>query len=211
MRTLLALTLFAAACTSNPPEGAETYDSVRDRMASTKGAQLYIGHDGSTGSITARRWTPTGWVEGVTPVAIESGELAAKLDSKGQLTVEKFMVALAPIEIPEEVFKKPAQLHDVRVSLPAPTTAAVTWSGDNDATGQITVALDFDWSIAVNDGRTPLATQHLPPITVDFMFTGAGDHIDASASLHAMGELWNWAGLLEMTSMKLDVSAATTD
>lgn len=199
-----------AACATNTPAGGTEYDSVRERLTDGS-ARMFVGPDGSMGSITARRWTQAGWVEGVTPVTIDSGELSAKLDARGMLTLDKLEVALAPIEIPEEVFKKPAQLHDVRVSLPAAVSAPVQWSGDDDATTQVTLALDFDWTIAVNGGKTPLATQHLPPVTVDLVLTGSGDHVDASFAIHATGELWNWAGLLEMTSLDMSLSASTVD
>jgi len=210
MRILLALTLFAAACTSNPPAGGPSYDSVRDRLSDGP-TRLFIGGDGSSGSIQARRWTQDGWVDGTTPVTIDSGELSAKVDSHGTFTLDKLVVGLAPIDIPEEVFKKPAQLDDVTVTLTAPASAAAQWSGDNDATATLPVTLDFDWAIRVNGGKTPLATQHLPAITIDLMVTGAGDHVDAAISLHAMGELWNWAGLLEMTSLDLSLAAGTVD
>lgn len=210
MRTLLALTLFAAACTSNSPVGGQSYDSVRDRLSDGP-TRLFVGSDGSSGSITARRWTQSGWVEGVTQVTIESGELSAKASDRGAVTLDKLEVSLAPIDIPEEVFKKPAQLDDVRLTLTSPSTADVQWTSDDDATATFTLALDFDWAIFVNGGKTPLATQHLPPVTIDVALTGAGDHIDASMAMKASGELWNWAGLLEMTSLDLSLSAETVD
>ncbi len=210
MRTFLALTVFAAACTSNSPAGGPTYDSVRERLADAP-TRMVVGTDGSSGSITARRWTPTGWVEGTTEVTIESGELVAKADESGRLTIEKASVSLAPIEIPEEVFHKPAQLDDVRLTLTDAATADATWTGDDDVTATFTLELDFDWSIAIDGKKTPLGTQHLPPVTVDLMLTGGGDHVDASFAMHADGELWNWADLLKMTSLDLSVSAATGD
>lgn len=212
MRVLLALapTLLAAACASGAPAGGTEYDSVRDRLSDGP-TRLFIGTDGSSGSLTARRWTADGWIEGDTAVTIASGEVSAKVDARGALTVDTLVVSLAPIEIPEEVFKKPAQLTDVKVSLKAPTTADMQWTSDDDATTTLTLALDFDWSITVNGGKTPLATQHLPPVMVDVALTGGGDHIDASVSLHAAGELWSWAGLLEMTKLDLALSAETLD
>jgi hypothetical protein len=210
MRALLALTLFATACASNTPAGGPSYDSVRDRLSDGP-TRLYIGSEGSSGSLTARRWTSDGWIEGDKPVTIESGELSAKVDDSGALTLDQLVVSLSDIEIPEEVFKKPAQLADVKLTLTKSTTADVQWTSDDDATMTLTLALDFDWSIAVNGNNTPLGTQHLPPVMVDVALTGAGDHIDASASLHAEGELWSWAGLIEMTKLDLSLAAATVD
>jgi hypothetical protein len=210
MRVLLAFTLFAAACASNTPAGEPSYDSVRDRLADGP-TRLYVGSDGSSGSLTARRWTSEGWIEGDTVVTIKNGELSAKVDARGALVLDTLVVGLSDIEIPEEVFKKPAQLADVKLSLAKPTTTEMTWTSDDDATATLTLALDFDWLIAVNGSKTPLATQHLPPVMVDLALTGAGDHVDASLSLHAAGELWSWAGLIEMTKLELTLAAETTD
>ena len=211
MRTLLALTLFAAAgCASSAPTGAPDYDSVRDRLEDGS-TRLFVGSSGSTGTITARRWTPNGWVEGNTAVSIESGEVAAKVDEDGVLTLDALVVDFAPIEIPEDVFKKPAQLDDVKISLTKPASAPAVWTSEDDATATLTLDLDFDWLIAINGGKTPLGTQHLPPVTIDVVLTGGGDHVDAALTLRASGELWNWAGLLEMTELELSLSAATLD
>ncbi|HEY5928515.1 MAG TPA: hypothetical protein VIV11_42805 [Kofleriaceae bacterium] len=210
MRILLASTLLVGACASNPPAGGEQYDSVRDRLSDGQ-TRMFVGSEGSSGNITARRWTQSGWVEGVTPVTIDGGELSAKVDAAGTLKLDTFVVELAPIDIPEEVFKKPAQLDDVQVSLREPTSVQLAWTSDDDATATVTLALDFDWAIRVNGGKTPLGTQHLPPVMVDVALTGAGDHIDASISLAATGELWSWAGLLEMTSIELSLAAGTVD
>ena len=210
MRLLLALTLFAAACAANSPGGGKDFDSVRDRLSEGP-TRLVVATADSTGSIGARRRVSEGWAEGVTPVTIESGDLSAKVDSKGAFVVDKLLVSVAPIDIPEDVFKKPAQLTDVKLTLTSPASASMTWTGNDDAMLTLPVSLDFDWAILVNGGKTPLATQHLPAIMIDVALTGAGDHVDASLSLHATGELWNWANLLEMTSLDLALSAGTVD
>jgi hypothetical protein len=120
MRSALAFVLLAcatAACASSSvPAGTDSFDSVRDRLA-TKPTRLYIGSEGSSGTVTAKRWTADGWIEGVTPVTITSGELRASVDASGAFKLESFEVGVASIEIPEEVFKKPASLEDVRVKL----------------------------------------------------------------------------------------------
>ena len=214
MRTTLAFVVFAGvaarACTSGAPSGVEQFDSVRDRMSDGP-TTLLVGSAGSTGTITARRWTHDGWVEGQTPITIENGEVLGAVNPLGNLDLRAFDVAVAPIDVPESVFGKPAQLTGVRVKLPKSVTGELVWTSDDDATGQLSLSLDLDWQIQINGNRTPLGTQHLPPVLADIMITGGGDHIDASIDLHASGELWSWAGLLEMTALELDLSAATAD
>lgn len=210
MRSYLAFALFASACTSASPSGTETFESVRDRLSDAP-TRLFIAGAESTGDITARRWTEGGWIEGDTAITVDNGELIASVDSSGKLSVAKLEISIAPIEIPEEVFKKPAQLSDVRIKLAKPITETMTWASDDEATATLTLALDLDWAIAVSGGKTPLGTQHLPPITVDVMVSGDADHVDASLGLHAEGELWSWAGLLELTRLDLALSASTVD
>jgi hypothetical protein len=210
MRPLLALPLFAAACTTASPSGGESYDSVRERLASGPTRMFMAGAE-STGVVTARRWTSGGWIEGDTPLVIDSGELSATVDASGTLTMKSFEVGIAPIEIPEDVFKKPAQLTDVRIKLTAPASGAATWATDDAASATLSMTLDLEWAILVNGGKTPLGAHHLPQINVDFTLGGDGDHIEASAGLAANGELWNWAGLLEFSHLELGLAASTTD
>lgn len=210
MRMLLASTMVLAACTTAAPTTESGYDSVRDRLEDGP-QRLFVGSEGSTGTVTARRWTDAGWVEGITPLAITSGEVRAKVDSRGKLGLDAFEVAVGPIDIPEEVFNKPAQLQDVKVKLASMVSADTHWTSDDEATATLKLKLDLEWSIAINGGRTPLGTQHLPEITVDMTLVGDGDHVDATFGLAAAGELWSWAGLIEMTKLELALSAETLD
>lgn len=212
MRSAFAFLVLAsattAACTSATPTGTETYASVRDRLAH-KPTRLYIGPDGASGTITAQRWTSDGWVAGDTNVSISSGELRATVDGSGTVELQQFEVGVAPIDIPEEVFKKPAQLKDVKVKLVSAVKGETNWTSDDDATITFTLSLDLNWSIAVNDTQTPLGTQHLPPVPLDVALTGAGDHVDATIALHGQGEVWSWANLIELTNLQLSLSAST--
>jgi hypothetical protein len=210
MRTVLALTLFTAACANTALDRSDGYDSVRERLQEAP-ARLHIGGEASTGMVTARRWTASGWHEGDTPLDVESGELKASVDTSGALKLESFEVGIAPVDIPEDVFKKPAQLADLKVKLTEATSGAATWSTANEATARLTMKLDLGWSIAINGGKTPLGEQHLPPVDVDFTLDGDGEYVGARISLAASGELWDWAGLLELTHLELQLGAETTD
>lgn len=211
MRTLLALSLTAtAACATSSVAPSDEYDSVQDRLQQAP-TRLFIGGDASTGTVTARRWSPTGWIAGEHALSIESGELYASVDASGQLRLETFEVGIEPIDIPEDVFKQPAQLSDVKVKLVEATQGSATWTSENDATARLSLKLDLEWAIAVNGGQTPLGEQHLPPIDVDFTLSGDGEYVGATIALAASGELWNWANLLELTHLELELGAETTN
>jgi hypothetical protein len=210
MRTFLALTLFAAACTNSGVGGDGSYDSVRDRLSDGP-TRLSIGSTESSGSITARRWSTSGWLEGVSAVTIDSGVVSASVDARGALNVDKLEVYLGSIPLPDDVFKKPAQLDDVQMRLLNAASAEAQWASADDATAQLTLDLAFDWSIQIDGKKTPLGRQKLPPVVIDLALTGGGDHIDASVTLDANGQLWNWADLIQMTSLELTLAAATVD
>lgn len=206
MRIALAFALLASACVSPSPSDTESFDSVRDRLE-TKPARLFVGGEGSSGQIAARRWTSAGWVAGDTTVVIESGELSAAVDKTGRLTLSSFEVGVMPIDIPEEVFKKPAQLTDVKLTLKASASGDTTWTSDNMATATVMLDLDFAWTIKVDGHKTPLGSQHLPPVPVDITLSGDGEVVDATIGVRAKGELWDWAGLLQMTALEMSLSA----
>ncbi len=210
MRFALAFVLLASACVSRSGTDLETYDSVRERLE-TKPVRLYVGSEGSEGLISARRWTSDGWVAGDTQIKISSGELKTSADETGRLTLSTFEVGVDSIDIPDEVFKKPAQLTDVRLKLTASAKADTTWTSDDAATAMLTANLDFSWTIKIDGNKTPLGTQHMPPVPVDVTLSGDGEVIDASIGLHASGELWDWAGLLQMTKLELSLAAESTN
>ena len=210
MRTLLALTLFTAACTDVPPSSGPSYDSVRDRLAAAP-ASLFVHADESTGMVTAQRRAASGWTTGMTALTIDHGYVRAKLDETGQLAIDQLDLALAPISL-DAVFTKPTQLQNVTLHLAAPAKSAMAWTSEDDATTSVPVAIDFDWWIAVDGGApVPLATQHLPPEHVALVLGGSGDHVEASLELDAKGVLWSWADLVQITELSLSLAAETAD
>jgi hypothetical protein len=212
MRTILASFLVAGAvagCASSTPEGQPEYASMKARLAEP--TRLYIGPGESTGAITAERYTHDGWVSGTTPLTIAHGEIDGVVGPGGQLALSQFEVDVDSIAIPDSVFGKPAELRDVRVKLAVPAFADVVWTDDNNAEATLTLALDLEWTIAINNTSTQLGTQHLPPVVVHAQLSGDGQTVTATASLDAQGTLWNWADLLKLTELKLDLSATTVD
>ncbi len=187
-----------------------SYDSVRDRLASDE-TTLFIGGDDSTGAIVARRWSRDGWLDSERAIGVERGALAATLDDDGDLVIVELDVSIEPIEIPVEVFKVPAQITDVRFMLRTPAHAPATWLTDNESISRVSLSLDLQWSLTIGGGKTPLGTQHFPPLDIDVALRGTGDLVEARLGLAARGELWNWAGLLKLVRLDLALSAATVE
>lgn len=209
MMRALALTLVAACTTPSTPPVQPAFASVHDRLAAEP-TRLFISGQGSTGSLDAKRYTSDGWVAGTSTINISSGELFVKVTGD-QLTAQMFDLSLDPIELPDSLFGKPAQLTDVRVTLATAASATATWMGSDDATATIPLKLDLGWSLSVNGGVSQLGAQHLPVIPLDVMLTGGGDHVDATLGLRGDGTLWSWAGLIELSQLELSLDGATID
>jgi hypothetical protein len=205
---LILVPLLAAACTTSPAAPDSSFVSVRDRFE-TAPTRLFVAAQPVAGTIDARRWTHDGWVDGTTEISVANGELVGAVDASGTLEVSTFALALDPLDIPEVVFGKPAQLTDVRLTLARPVSAPAIWADDDHATATVNLELDLAWSLATDGTQSPLGTQHLPAIPLDVTLGGSGDHVEATLALHADGTLWSWAGLLELTQLELAVTAAT--
>jgi hypothetical protein len=173
--------------------------------------RFYAGAGDGGGAVTASHYTHDGWVAGTSPITLENAELVARVDGAGRLIVETFDAAVSPIEIPQSVFGKPAQLKNVRLTMTGHPITPATWIGDDEATATLTLALDLEWAIAVDGAGAPLGTQHLPPFPIDVHLTGAGDHVDAELSLDATGDLWSWAGLVKLSGLELSLTAGSLD
>jgi len=211
MRSIVAATLCLGACTSvSAPPGVDGYDSVRDRLASSQ-TRLRVPSTQGAGSITASRYTPDGWQPGTAVLSVASGELVASVDEAGLLQLSKLDASIDPIEIPQDVFGKPARLTDLHLALASQSIATTTWTDDDNAIATMTVELDATWAVMFDSGSLPLATQHLPPFPVELAITGGGDHVDATIAIHGSGELWSWAGLVKLLDLQLAFGASSID
>ncbi|HEY5946867.1 MAG TPA: hypothetical protein VIV40_15295 [Kofleriaceae bacterium] len=209
MRYLLFLALLGTACTDVPVE-LNRYDSVRDRMSAVP-TYLYVHDEASSGAVTARRRGSDGWITGSAELAIERGYMRARIDDEGQLQIDQLSVDIAPIAL-EGVFQKPAELQDVQLRLAQPVRSPMAWASADDATASLVMLGDFDWGISLDGADSYLlATQQLPPQTVQVAFTGSGDHIEASLAFDAAGELWTWADIIQVTNLSLSLTAMTAD
>jgi hypothetical protein len=207
MRTLIPMFLFTTACTSSAVPEAPGPTTVRDRLAVP--TKLLVSAPQSAGSVVARRYTPDGWQEGTTAIAIDNGELDASVDATGQLEVAMFAISAQPIAIPDSVFGKPAQLRDVRLTLAGHPAFMTTWSDDDVGHATATIDLDLAWTIVIGTSATPLGTQRLHGIPLDIGLAGTGDEVDATIGAHADGEVWSWANLVQLANLELVIAATT--
>ena len=205
----MVLLVGLVGCAADPGSPDVSFESVRERLAAEP-TRLVAAAQPAAGTIDAMRRAGDGWQDGTTPVSVTNGELVLATDSDGALRASTLAIAIDPIEIPEAVFGKPAQLADVRLVLAQPVQAAATWIDDNNVTATLAVQLDLSWSLSFATSKTPLGTQHLPALPVAVTLAGTGDHVAAQLALHA-DEVWSWADLVKLEQLQLTIVAATVD
>jgi hypothetical protein len=196
---LLASTL--VACTWVSPSDDS---SARDRLSHGP-ARLTVGPTNQAGDVLARRKVRNSWLENHASVSVEGGTLELSADDAGMLHVDDLQLISAPIDLPEDLFDRPAQLRDVVVSLHSPASAVAHWSGDNEAVADVELSLDLDWTIVLDGKPSPLGTAHLSPTPMTLFVGGDGQHVATSFAVHARGTLWSWAELLEITGLDLEL------
>ena len=211
MRSASLLLVVLSACNTeivDPPASGPA--SVRERLVETA-TRLMISDADSAGTITVQRKLAGGeWETGLVNLSIDQGEVVASADPEsGGITIEKFSLALDPIEIPRSVFNREASLSHVRAELNRPALVTTTWSDDNTAHLTTTLELAFSWSLTVEGNTSGLGAPELPPLTLSIDVSGDGSIVHADIDAGAGGELWSWAGLLKLQDLSLVLAAET--
>ncbi len=207
MRSLIVLVPALAACAASSVPENPAPASVRARLDHL--TKMMVSVPDSSGSLTASRYTHDGWQDGTIAISIANGELDAQATADGNLYLGAFSLNLDPIDIPESVFGKAAQLKDIRLVLADKPKATATWADDDDATASASVPLDLSWTLVVDGNAAPLGTQHLAPLPMTIALSGSGEEVDATISAHASGDLWTWADLLKLEELDLQLTATT--
>ena len=207
MRSLIVLVPVLTACAAQNAPEAPPPASVRARLAQP--TKLLVSVPESSGTLIASHFTHDGWQDGSLAISIANGELDANVGADGNLDVTAFSINVGPIDIPQDVFGKAAQLKDVRLALAGTPTVTTSWSDTNDATATASVSLDLSWTLVVDGNAAPLGTQHLAPLPIDITLSGPGEQVDAMIGVHAAGDLWTWADLLKLKALDLELTATT--
>lgn len=211
MRALLLVPALSAVVACADPIDRPVVDAppttVRDALRDGVVA-LAIAPDPGAGTVTARQWRGH-WEEGALTIDVAGGELAVSADRDGALAVDDLHVALAPIALPDAVFGEPARLTDLALALTAavaPTRA--TWDGPDAAHATVTATLRLAWSLETQGRVTPLGPVTLRGLPLDLAVGGDAAHVTAALGVRVEGEVWAWAGLVELRDLTLALAAA---
>jgi hypothetical protein len=207
MTRVLSLLVVLSACSTelaDPPSPPPA--TVRERLEAPTRLQVAAAESG--GAITAERKVGMGWEIGLVDLGIENGELIVSSDARDALTVEGLQIVFKPLDIPQGVFGGThAQLINVRIDLMNEHRAAAVWTSDDEV--HLTAMLDITlhWTLSLDGSPAPLGSPALPPVPVEIVLTGDGEHISAEVRAHAPGELWSWAGLIKLSELTLVLGA----
>jgi hypothetical protein len=188
---------------SGPSDSAPS--SLREQLA-TK-TRLTVTPDRSAGSITAQHRTNTGWDQGRVDLTVEDGELIVSTDGRGRIVLSAIESGFQTVTLPPNLLGRDAQLANLRLQLNTPASVTPTWNGDNEAQADASLDFGLSWSLAINGTRQPLGEPKLTPFPAKLLLTSDGAQIVAEVRVHAPGELWNWADLLELSDFDLVLGA----
>jgi len=211
MRSALLLLLACSACNPQVPAPGEAPSpaSVQERLLDD--TRLLLSSADSAGSLTAERHVQEGWMAGLVDLAIDNGELVVTADDE-TLTITTLAVGFQPLDIPVEVFGgHMAQIKDLRVELAHPVIAPATWRSKDEVHVNANLDVKLTWALAIDGSPAPLGSPKLPPVPVELVVTGDGEHVHAEVHASAAGELWSWASLVRISDLALILDASSVE
>lgn len=206
MRYLAFLTVVGSLAACGADLGDPAPATVRQAL--DRGTvDLAIAPDASAGAINAARKTSQGWVPGLADLKIDGGSLVMSAED-GVVTLEDVGIDVAPIEIPDTLLGYPVELADIHIGLVSPTKIVVGWTSPDEARGETVIDLSLAWSLVNHGTSSPLGSPDLPPVPAELQLSGTGTNVHAELRVHAPGQLWSWANLLELGDLSLIVAAS---
>lgn len=213
-----AVSALVVGCASSEPAdpnaGADgPRATTRELLA--KDTDLFVSPTTSGGAITARRWSPDGWVSAEVPLVIDNGVVVASAPADGSspLAISTIDILLAPIDLPYPAPNVAARLDRLKLDLakgPLVPTNTKWSANDESASATAEASLVLSWAVAIDDTITMLGPQHLPPIPVDVHISGGdGRSVLATLTFDLRGEVWGWADLIALDNLRLVVDTAS--
>jgi hypothetical protein len=148
------------------------------------------------------------WMPVPVPLEIEGGALRLSADNAA-IGLEAVSIQLAPIALPEDLLGQTAELAQIEITLRTPVQGTTTWVGNEQARVRFEAPLELSWSLALADTVIPIGAPRFDPIPFTVTLDADGHVVEARASLGAMGELWSWAGLLQLSNLQLGMTAVS--
>jgi hypothetical protein len=199
--------LAAAGCASTPSvEGP--VDSARELLATPRTfavvpsdtmVQLDATYDRGPSKEHARVTIP-----------VMAGQVLVVADGD-DLVLGGLSIDLAAVALPTTIVQRGVELSDIHLRLAEPVrTRDSAWrDGDDGFGGDVTIALDLDWSIRIQGTAYPLAPQRLDGIDAGLMIGRDGATLTFDAGAIAPGVRWSWADLVLFGDFTIAVHAAT--
>lgn len=205
---LLPMLLLGAACADetvvvdpDPPAA-----SARDRLTSAP-RQLALLPDRAEISLDVALRGAAGWQVHPTALELRWGDLELSAAPDGTLAMTAADLYFQDIAVGDKGVP-PTGLHltDVEVHTRiAHECDWVSWAADGDACSASFPAVFYlDWSMVATDGAVhPLGTQKLAPMDLWVDLGRDRDGINAAVLAIEPGPLWSWAGIVEISNLRL--------
>jgi hypothetical protein len=207
MRSILALTLLAAAVPACAYDGAGIDEATANPLRRDLGHRAFLDLS-TTSQIAVSASTDRGPLDGVSPTVV-GGRAVLRATAEGVLLVEDLDVALDDVIVPPgTVGAAPLHLTEVVLRLGTQIAATGDWR-DDSVVGAGAADLLLDWSLVLPDGTPyPLATQKLSDqmftVVVDRTATGA---LTAHVMTSAAGTLRTFANRVTLSDLQVEVVA----
>ena len=216
MKICLALSavVMVVGCTG-PDAPAEVADampaqSLRERLGAVAPVRLGVVARERAGTIGAARRAHGAWDGGPVQLGLESGSIVLHANREGALELRELALELSPITIPEDLVGQPAEFTQVKVALHEPTLVPTTWTGGDAVQGAVALELDMAWSLAFAGTELPIGAPDLPAVPATLVVTRTSAGVHAVLALREPGEIWSWAGLVQLADLTLEVTASET-
>jgi hypothetical protein len=202
----LVLASLAAGCSleADVPPAPEARN-LTERLAD--GEHLFVDPALTTIEITGR-YTGNGGSVGTAIIPLVEGSLDVRVDEQNNLVVDALEAKLA--DVLAQPTEYPLHLTHIELTLAEPVTAATCWTGDlASASIDTEMTLLLDWALQTPEGVVaPLGTEELGPLLVTVETTVVDGHVVAHLDVHHDGVLWDWAGILQLEDLRIDLEAA---
>ena len=143
-------------------------------------------------------------------LTVTGGDAVVRADDD-LLALDQLDLAIADVALPEALFPQRLALTGLRVRAAGPMAMPAHWADSDEAVAAAGPGtLRLDWSLAVDGGVYPLASQDLTDLGVVVAAERAdGDQVRVGLDLRARGVTWSWADLVFFADLDLTATGYT--
>ena len=175
-----------------------------------KGLCLTMLPETSALSVDARWNRGADEVESSVDLVLNGGFVRLEADRDGSLRLDDFSLEIDDIVVESELLHTTIELTEVSIAQTREATTVVAgWDElDGHLEVELTLGLELSWSLRLEDGSVvPLAGQELVEFPLQLQLAMDSRGVYAGFEVYGDGALWNWANVVEIYGLQLDLRA----